>query len=138
MISEACTMHPEPNKYPCPCCGYLVKSLPPGYHEKCPICQWEDDLAQLRFPDMPGSANHVSLVEAQKNYENFGAAEKRYRDEARSPLPEDRQEAGWRPVNHASDNVEVPTRGVDYATSYPRDTTVLYYWRSTYWRRYSS
>jgi hypothetical protein len=112
-----------------------VNSLPPGYHEKCPICHWEDDLAQLRFPDMPGSANHVSLVEAQKNYADCGAAEKRHVHEARLPLSEERQDEGWRPVNHDRDNVEEPTRGVDYATSYPQDTTVLYYWRPTYWRR---
>ena len=30
-------------------------------------------------------------------------------------------------------------RGIDYANSYPlNDTTVLYYWRATYWRRLAS
>jgi rubrerythrin len=36
-------------KYPCPGCGYLVFDEPPGSYEICPICFWEDDLAQLRF-----------------------------------------------------------------------------------------
>lgn len=32
-----------------------------------------------------------------------------------------------------------PQRDIDYADSYPlRDTTVLYYWRATYWRRLAS
>ncbi len=32
-----------------------------------------------------------------------------------------------------------PERDIDYADSYPlRDTTVLYYWRATYWRRLTS
>ena len=52
--------------YPCPCCGYLVFRMQPGGNERCPICLWEDDLAQLRFPYLPGSANHVSLEEAQQ------------------------------------------------------------------------
>lgn len=54
-------------KYPCPCCGYLVFDESPGSHEICPICFWEDDLTQLRFPLMSGGANPVSLIEAQEN-----------------------------------------------------------------------
>jgi hypothetical protein len=138
LSSDTEGMQPIPNAYPCPCCGYLVNALPPGYHEICPICLWEDDLAQLRFPDMPGSANHVSLVEAQHNYNNCGAAERRNANQARPPLENERQEEAWRPLNPDTDNIEIPTRGVDYANSYPQDSTVLYYWRSTYWRRLSS
>jgi hypothetical protein len=37
-------------RFPCPCCGYRVFQRPPGNHEKCPVCLWEDDLSQLRFP----------------------------------------------------------------------------------------
>ncbi len=36
--------------YPCPCCGYLVFTEPPGSYTICPICFWEDDISQLRFP----------------------------------------------------------------------------------------
>ena len=124
--------------YPCPCCGYRVFRLPPGYHGVCPICAWEDDLAQLRFPLMPGGANRVSLVEAQKNYAACGAAERRNAGRTREPLPGERRDEAWRPVNVEGDNIEEPERGGDYKTSYPRDPTVLYYWRETYWRRRAS
>ena len=41
-----------------------------------------------------------------------------------------------RPVDVQRDNIEEPQRGQKYADSYPyEDTTVLYYWRTTYWRR---
>lgn len=124
-----------PDKYPCPVCGYLVNTHPPGYHEVCPICGWEDDLSQLRFVEMPGATNHVSLIRAQENFADFGAAERRYVTDARDPFPEELREEAWRPVNPATDNIEEPQRGIDYATSYPQDTTVLYYWRPSYWRR---
>ena len=111
----------------------------PGSHEKCPVCQWEDDLAQLRFPRMPGSANAVSLEEAQHNFAAFGAVVRRLTHETRAPLDIDPREASWRPLDPARDNIEEPMRGVPYADSYPLDdTTVLYYWRETYWRRFAS
>lgn len=129
----------EEGNYPCPCCGYLVFRHPPGCHETCPICQWEDDLAQLRFPRMPGSANAVSLEEAQQNFADFGAATRRHQLEARAPVEGETREHEWRPLDASRDNIEEPTRGVAYAESYPfDDTTVLYYWRPTYWRRLAS
>ena len=65
------------SKFPCPCCGHRVFDYQPGFNQQCPICGWEDSLDQLRFPTMSGSANHVSLVEAQKNYVNRGISERR-------------------------------------------------------------
>ena len=128
----------EEDKYPCPCCGYLVFDREPGNHESCPICGWEDDMAQLRFPLMPGSSNHVSLQDAQRNFEDYGAAERRYRGMTREPLDDDRREPGWRLLDSSIDNIEEPRRGENYANTYPwRDPTVLYYWRGTYWRRIS-
>jgi hypothetical protein len=127
------------HKYPCPCCGYLVFGMQPGGNERCPICLWEDDLAQLRFPFLPGSANHVSLDEAQHNYAGCGAAERRHAGVAREPIEGETREPGWRPLDPARDNIEEPQRGINYADSYPlADTTVLYYWRETYWRRLAS
>ena len=108
----------------------------PRFHEECPICGWEDHLAQLRFPLMPGSSNVVSLHQAQMNFREFGAAELRKRGLTRTPVQGERVEDGWRPLDLGRDNVEQPRRGVKYADSYPEsDTTVLYYWRRTYWRR---
>ncbi|HEX9626610.1 MAG TPA: CPCC family cysteine-rich protein [Acidiferrobacterales bacterium] len=126
-------------KFPCPCCGYRVFHYQPGHHEKCPICLWEDDLAQLRFPRMPGSANTVSLEQGQHNFESFGSAERRNIAGARAPVEGEERDASWRPLDPARDNVEEPQRGIDYADTYPlNDTTVLYYWRDTYWRRWAS
>jgi hypothetical protein len=126
-------------KYPCPCCGYLVFTTQPGSYQVCPICLWQDNLAQLRFPLMPGAANVVSLQTAQHNFMDCGAAEKRNRDAGREPVPGERREDGWRPLDTDNDNIEEPQRGVAYADSYPiHDTTVLYYWRPTYWRRMHS
>ncbi len=65
--------------FPCVCCGHLVHDQLPGSHQVCPICGWEDDLAQLRFPEMPGSSNTVSLAEAQRNFQTYGASERRNR-----------------------------------------------------------
>jgi len=126
-------------KYPCPCCGYRVFARQPGSSEKCPICLWEDDLAQLRFPRLPGSANHVSLEQGQMNYSDCGAAERRYVGGGREPFDVETREHEWRPLDVMCDNIEEPQRGIDYGDSYPlADTTVLYYWRKTYWRRLAS
>lgn len=122
--------------YPCPCCGHLVFDYPPGFHQVCPICGWEDNLAQLRFPLMPGAPNAVSLLDAQRNFAAHGAAELRNVGTTRAPFEGESVEAGWRPLDLARDNVEEPRRGERYGDSYPyEDTTVLYYWRTTYWRR---
>ncbi len=108
----------------------------PGHHEVCPICLWEDELSQLRFPLMTGIANTASLETAQRNYQSFGAAEKKNRGLTRESVEGEELEPGWRPLNIEIDNVERPRRGENYAETYPwRDTTVLYYWRATYWRR---
>ncbi len=113
--------------------------MQPGGNERCPICLWEDDLAQLRFPRLPGSANHVSLEDGQQNFAACGVAERRHRGEGRAPLDMERRDEGWRPLDPARDNIEEPQRGTNYADSYPlADTTVLYYWRETYWRRFVS
>ena len=75
-----------PQLYPCPCCGHLVFRREPGGHEVCPICLWEDELAQLRFPLMPSISNGVSLSVAQQNYQTFGAAQRKNQGLARKPL----------------------------------------------------
>jgi hypothetical protein len=55
---------------------------------------------------------------------------------SRPPLPAEARDPEWRPLDSSRDNIEYPERGVKYADSYPTDnTTVLYYWRDTYWRR---
>ncbi len=62
------------DRYPCPCCGHRVLGETPGSYEICPVCFWEDDGVQFRWPAMSGGANKVSLIEAQRNYQNFAPA----------------------------------------------------------------
>ncbi|WP_374940084.1 CPCC family cysteine-rich protein [Streptomyces finlayi] len=51
----------ESDSYPCPCCGNRVLDAMPGSYEICPVCFWEDDGVQFRWPTMAGGANKVSL-----------------------------------------------------------------------------
>lgn len=128
-------MFPDPTqRFPCPCCGYLSFTLPPGHHQTCVICFWEDDLAQLRFPRMPGGANRSSLEQAQRNFVHFGSADRFDQGKGRAPNPDDHRDPDWRPLQTDRDNVETPRAGVRYTDSYPRDTTVLYYWRRSFHR----
>ena len=53
-------------EYPCPACGFNVFDEPPGSYVICPICDWEDDHVQLKYPAMRGGANKESLFEHQQ------------------------------------------------------------------------
>jgi hypothetical protein len=122
------------SNYPCPCCGYLVFAEPPGSYDICPICFWEDDVSQLRFPATTG-ANHVSLIEAQINYAREGVCERRLRRHVREPGEADVRDPNWRPIDEGRDNIEGHVSGIDYGETYPEDRTRLYYWSGSYWRR---
>lgn len=52
--------------FPCPSCGFLMFSEPPGSYEICELCGWEDDHVQLRHPNMVGGANKSSLAAHQE------------------------------------------------------------------------
>jgi hypothetical protein len=119
--------------YPCPCCGYLTSSQP-GSYDTCPVCAWEDDLAQLRFVERSG-ANHVSLLEGQQNFVCIGVSDERFSDRERAPRSTYARDPLWRPFEPQRDNPERPVSGVNYGMTYPADSTELYYWRPTYWRR---
>jgi len=65
-------------KYYCPCCGYnTLDEKPTGTYDICYICFWEDDPVQFSDWNYTGGANKVSLIQGQKNFEKFGAVEKR-------------------------------------------------------------
>ena len=127
-------MKPRTPTFPCPCCGYLTLSEPPGSYDICPICFWEDDVVQLRFVTLSGGANTVSLVDGQKNFAAIGASEDRLREHCRQPSDTDVRDVAWRPVDLTADQIEVLEPGGEHAQT-PADGTVLYYWRDTYWRR---
>jgi hypothetical protein len=59
-------MSQSPPSFPCPACGYLSFSEPPGSYQICSVCKWQDDLVQLDDPLLAGGANELSLFEAQK------------------------------------------------------------------------
>lgn len=63
-------------KYFCRCCNYnSLNEFPNGTYEICEICFWEDDTYQTENPNDEGGPNRVSLIQARKNYEEFGACE---------------------------------------------------------------
>ncbi len=119
------------DSYPCPCCGHVEFSEPPGSYGICSVCFWEDDAVQLRWPDWAGGANRPSLRDAQRNVARYGAMEERFVRDVRIPGDGDPVDDGWRPIG-PEDRFEPP--GVEERPS-PADPTVLYWWRPTFWRR---
>lgn len=120
-------------RYPCPCCGHLVFSEPPGSDDICMICFWEDDVTQLRWPNLGGATNAVSLREAQQGFVKFGAIEPSFADDVRAPTALEPLDPEWRPIDDR-DVFEAP----DESAPWPEDRTVLYYWRQNFWRARAS
>jgi predicted ester cyclase len=81
---------------------------------------------------MGGGPNSASLIEAQANFREFGACEARLTAYTRPPRDDDAIEPGWRPIDEQRDHFE----SVESSTrpDWPKDETVLYWWRPTYWR----
>lgn len=79
-------------KYKCPCCGfYTFKERPNGNYDICEVCFWEDDPIQLENETYEGGANHVSLVQARKNFILFEACEGEMKKYVRNPLDDEKQ-----------------------------------------------
>lgn len=115
--------------YPCPCCGYLMFSDPPGTYEICEICGWEDDPVQLRWPTM-GGANEP-LFAAQRRYAELGAKNTRAVKWVRSPRAGDVRDPDWRPLSPEDMNTPAPgsywaavIEDAEHAAHQP------YYWRA--------
>jgi hypothetical protein len=124
-----------PHSYPCPCCGYLSYAEPPGSYDSCAICLWKDDPSQLRYPETRGGANRASLAQAQENFRSTGASQSCGLPHVRESGPKDERDPAWRLWNRATDDTGRAPTSAGYGMSYPADTTTLYYWRNTYWRR---
>jgi len=113
--------------YPGPCCGDLVFSDRPGSEKRCPICGWIDDVMQLRFPAFAAQPNHVSLVNAQRNYAAIGAKDAAALPEVRFADERDARDGEWRAID--SDVDDLPSVPTDFeALTVPADPTALYYW----------
>jgi len=122
-------------RYPCVCCGHLTMEEPPGSHQICPVCRWEDDAVQLRWPDWPGGANKPSLLTAQQNFQRYGARDERAVEHVRPASDDEARDPNWRPIDPHLDTFE--PMGVQFA-AWPDDRTVLYWWRyrdTGSWRR---
>ena len=117
------------HKFPCPCCGHLVFTGEPGSYDICPVCWWEDDLVQLRWPHFAGGANHPSLVEAQETYVRTGASDARLLEHVRPAESSEPLDPEWRPFDSERDHEERFIGGVDYGKTYADDLTSYYYWR---------
>lgn len=84
------------NKY-CPCCGYDTFDPSERFeYSICPICYWEDDKIQFDDPELSGGANSVSLIQAQLNFEEFGACEKDMIKNTRKPSNKDERNPNWK------------------------------------------
>ena len=82
----------------CPCCGYktyLEENV--GSYSICEVCFWEDDPLQSENPAMENGANKVSLIQGQKNFEEFGACEKEMISHVRRPSNNELRDPDWRP-----------------------------------------
>lgn len=105
----------------------------PGSYAICPVCFWEDDAVQFRWPTMPGGANRTSLIDAQRNYQDFGSCEQGFRRSVRPPADDEPLDPAWRPIDPARDSFE--TWGTEHWAPWPTDTSVLCWWLPTFWRR---
>ncbi|MEV7725127.1 CPCC family cysteine-rich protein [Streptomyces sp. NPDC087917] len=119
---------------PCPCCGHLVFDTEegwPGSYAACPICSWEDDPEQFRWPFRAGGANRWSLAEAQQNVRAYGACDQRGRRFARPPSHDEPRDPAWRPIDPTVDSFE------DFAGEgrrpWPEDRSVLCWWLPSFW-----
>ncbi|GAB3532929.1 CPCC family cysteine-rich protein [Pontibacter brevis] len=80
----------------CPCCGYdTFEGEERLQYIICPICFWEDDPIQFSEPEYEGGANRVSLVQAQRNFEEFRACEREMIRHTRKPKESDVRKSNW-------------------------------------------
>lgn len=114
-------------KYTCVCCGHKVFDHLFDF-EICPVCGWEDDPTQIRFPIEKG-ANKVCLIEAQFNFAKTGLLYEGFLNFADGKKYE--TDPDWRPFDK-KDKVEAKQDGVR-EINYPIDMTKMYYWTDKYW-----
>lgn len=85
------------HKSPCPCCGYKTFAHEPdGLYDICSVCFWEDDPTQLADPDYEGGANRVSLRQAQKNFQKFGACKEDMVINVQPPSNDEARDENWK------------------------------------------
>ncbi len=63
--------------------------------EICQICYWEDDPLQFKDPELEFSCNFVSLVQAQKNFDEIGVSVADMKRYCRKITPNDKRNPEW-------------------------------------------
>ena len=110
-------------RYPCPACGFLQFAEPPGSHEICRLCGWEDDHVQLAHPRLRGGANKGSLVEAQ-------AMALRTYPRAVTKVGQWLRDGTWRPLTEEEAQIspDAPQTSREYAQAWVTEEPA-YYWK---------
>ncbi|MFD6326259.1 CPCC family cysteine-rich protein [Streptomyces sp. NPDC058442] len=111
------------DRHPCPYCGHRVLDAAPGSYEICPVRFREDDVIQFWWPTMPGEANQVSPIEAQRSYQDFGACDQHGRQYIRPPAEDEPLAPARRPIDLTRDSFE-DWKAEDRAP-WPDDCSVL-------------
>lgn len=77
-------------KIACAVCGYITLDSRHPY-DICPVCRWQDE-GVIDDPTIPtyGPNGDLSLEQARKNYQEFGAVDKEFIKLARKPTPSEK------------------------------------------------
>lgn len=114
------------DNFTCPCCGYKTFDEAPGSYDICPICFWEDDPVQLRFPQIGGA--NINLIDAQNNFEKYGAIEKRFVANVRKSNDSDIKDPLWRKFDFDKDRLNPSQKGYFENVKFVIDKEPEYYW----------
>ncbi len=77
--------------YKCPCCGNYTLPAPSNCAIAyiCPVCYWENDVF-IKSDDEPSDENRgMTLIEAKRNYLQFGAVSEDLIKYTRQPTVEE-------------------------------------------------
>ncbi|WP_432187796.1 CPCC family cysteine-rich protein [Streptomyces sp. Tue6028] len=63
-------------------------------------------LRELRWPDWPADANRTSLIQAQHNFQDYGACDERSLEHVRPPEDDEPMDPSWRLIDPERDHFE--------------------------------